>query len=97
MVLNTLKSISKKKYGVVTRVQITRRIKKETSIASHSRPLCAACALGLVCKPGGILNGGGSQGEDVLFKFGSHCKIEDALSFGDLNFFLARYHSSASG
>lgn len=79
VVLNTLKCINKKKGGVVTRVQITRRIKKETNIVSHSRPLPAACALGLVCKPGGILNGGGSQGEGVLFKFGSRGKIKAPL------------------
>lgn len=56
----------------MARVQITRHMKKETSVASYSRPFQAA--LGQVCKPGGILEGGSVQGEAILSTFGSCCK-----------------------
>lgn len=58
-------------------MQITRCIKKETSIASYLRPLHPA--LSVVCKLRSILEGAGTQGEAILFKFGSRCTIKALL------------------
>lgn len=58
----------------MARVQITRCIKKETSIVSYLRPLQSA--LGIVGKLGSLLEGRDIQGGAVLFKFLSCCKIK---------------------
>lgn len=58
-------------------MKITRRVKKETSIASWLRP-CQP-ALGVVGELGSILEGRSIQEETVLFKFGSHYKTKALL------------------